>query len=63
MCHDVGGSLEFFQVPELWRKRGIFESPRNMKKYGGNMKEYEEVRGKYEENMKKYEEMWNMNKI
>ena len=27
----LGGSLEFFQVPEPWRKLEIFLSPRNMK--------------------------------
>ena len=28
----LGGSLEFFQYPEPWRKLEIFLSPRNMKK-------------------------------
>ena len=45
------GSSEFFQVPEPWRKLGIFLSFRNMK-------EYEEVWRNYEENMKEYEEIW-----
>jgi len=33
----------FFEVSRSWRKLGIFLSPRNMKKYEGNMKEYEEI--------------------
>ena len=55
---EGGGSLEFFQVPELRRKLGIFSSPRNMKRYeenmkrGGIMKIYEEKMKKYEENRK-----------
>ena len=47
----LGGGLEFFQVPEAWRKLGIFSSPRNMKEYEevwSNMKKYEEICGKYE---------------
>ena len=39
---DLGESLEFFLVPELWRKLAEFQ-----------VQEYEEIWRNYEENMKK----------
>jgi len=49
----LGESLEFLQIPEPWRKLGIFLSPRNMKEYDKNMKTYEGIMKKYEAYMKK----------